>query len=214
MRALIVCGGSPPSKNLLESEIKNADLTIGADSGGYVFLGFKQYPDVVIGDLDSFKYTNHEGINIIHDPDQDTNDLEKALNYAKSKGATNCIVLGTLGKRIDHTVKNLSVLQQFQAKFESIIFRDDYGDMFLVSSPFRPNYQIGTIISFFPVGKPITGFSSSGVKYPLNKSELAMGIQDGTSNEVVSEHVEILFDDGLLGVFVGTGEKIKKEKRA
>lgn len=213
MRALIVCGGSPPSKKLLETEIDQADLTIGADSGGYVFLGFKHFPDVVIGDLDSFKYTNHEGVHVIHDPDQDTNDLEKALNYAIQKGAKSCIVLGTLGKRIDHTVKNLSVLQQFHAKFESIIFRDDYGDMFLVTSPYRPTYEIGTIISFFPVGTPITGFSSSGVKYPLSNSALVMGSQDGTSNEITSKEVKITFDDGILGVFVGTGDKIKKEKR-
>ena len=55
MQALIVCGGSPPSKNLLENEINRANLTIGADSGGYVYIGFKHLPDVVIGDLDSFK---------------------------------------------------------------------------------------------------------------------------------------------------------------
>jgi thiamine pyrophosphokinase len=208
-----VCGGTPPSKKLLESEIESADLTIGADSGGYVFLGFKHLPDVVIGDLDSFKYTNHEGVNIIHDPDQDTNDLEKALMYALKKGAKTCIVLGTLGKRIDHTIKNVSVLQQFQTKFESIIFRDDYGDMFLAKSPFNPSYKAGTIISFFPVGTPVTGFTSKGVKYPLSDSALVMGSQDGTSNEIISDEVEITFDDGFLGVFVGTGDKIKKEKR-
>ncbi len=213
MQALIVCGGTPPSKNLLESEIEAADFTIGADSGGYVFLGFKHYPDVVIGDLDSFEYTNHEGVKVIHDPDQDTNDLEKALNHALHKGAKSCVVLGTLGKRIDHTIKNVSVLQQFLPKFDSIIFRDDYGDMFLTKSPFKPNYDLGTIISFFPVGTPITGFSSKGVKYPLSDSALVMGSQDGTSNEIISDEVEITFDEGFLGVFVGTGDKIKKEKR-
>lgn len=213
MHALIVCGGTPPTKKLLETEIEAADLTIGADSGGYVFLGFKYFPDVVIGDLDSFKYTSHESVNVIHDPDQDTNDLEKALNYALQQGASTCVVLGTLGKRIDHTIKNLSVLQRFQLKFDSIIFRDDYGDMFLVASPYQPKYEHGTIISFFPVGTPISGFSSKGVKYPLTDSSLVMGIQDGTSNEIISEDAEITFDSGFLGVFVGTGEKIKKQKR-
>ncbi len=213
MQALIVCGGTPPSKKLLESEINLADLTIGADSGGYVFLGFKHLPDVVIGDLDSFKYTNHEGVNVIHDPDQDTNDLEKALNYALQEGAKSCVVLGTLGKRIDHTIKNLSVLQQFHSKFVSIIFRDDYGDMFLTKSPYKPSYEIGTIISFFPVGTPVTNFSSKGVKYPLSNSALVMGNQDGTSNEIISNDVVITFDEGFLGVFVGTGDKIKRQKR-
>ena len=137
MQALIVCGGSPPSKNLLENEIKRANLTIGADSGGYVYIGFKHLPDVVIGDLDSFKYTNHEGVNVLLNKDQDTNDLEKALEYALQKGAQHCVILGALGKRFDHTIKNISVLQQFHSKFESIIIRDDYGDLFLVTSPLR-----------------------------------------------------------------------------
>lgn len=213
MRALIVCGGTPPTKKLLESEIKAADLTIGADSGGYVFLGFKHLPDVVIGDLDSFKYTNHEGVNVLHEPDQETNDLEKALKYALYRGATSCLVLGTLGKRIDHTIKNLSVLLQFQQKFESVIFRDDYGDMLVAQSPFKPNLDPGTIISFFPIGKPVTGFSSTGVLYPLKNSAIEMGVQDGTSNEITSKDAIITFDDGYLGVFIGTGEKIKKQKR-
>ncbi len=213
MRALIVCGGTPPTKKLLESEIKAADLTIGADSGGYVFLGFKYLPDVVIGDLDSFKYTNHEGVNVLHEPDQETNDLEKALKYALKQGATSCVVLGTLGKRIDHTIKNLSVLLQFQQKFESVIFRDDYGDMLVAQSPFKPNLDPGTIISFFPIGKPVTGFSSTGVLYPLKNSAIEMGVQDGTSNEITSKDATITFDDGYLGVFIGTGEKIKKQKR-
>ncbi len=205
MRALIVCGGTPPTKQLFESEVKNAQLAIGADSGGYVFLGFKHLPDVVIGDLDSFKYTNHEGVNVIHNPDQDTNDLEKALDYAFQKGAQHCIVLGALGKRFDHTIKNISVLQQFQSKFESIIFRDDYGDLFLTTSPFKAHYDVGTVISFFPVGNAVNGFSSKGVKYPLSNSALVMGVQDGTSNEIISSEAEVVFDGGFLGVFVGTG---------
>ena len=213
MRALIVCGGTPPTKKLLEAEIEQADLTIGADSGGYVFLGFKHLADVVIGDLDSFKYTNHEGVNVIEDPDQETNDLEKALNYALKQGATSAIVLGTLGKRIDHTIKNLSVLQQFYPKFESIVFRDDYGDMILAQSPYKPNLEPGTIISFFHVGAPVTGFSSTGVLFPLENSALEMGVQDGTSNEITSKDAEITFDGGYLGVFIGTGEKINKQKR-
>jgi len=213
MQALIVCGGTPPSKKLLEAEINKADLTIGADSGGYVFLGFKHLPDVVIGDLDSFKYTNHEGVNVIHDPDQETNDLEKALKYAYQKGAKKCVVLGALGKRIDHTFKNISVLQRFHSTFESIIFRDNYGDTFLVNSPCHLSFDVGTNISFFPIGTPVTAFSSTGVKYPLTNEALVMGVQDGTSNKMISSTAKITFSDGFLGVFVGTGDKMKMQKR-
>ncbi|GAB5410712.1 MAG: thiamine diphosphokinase [Balneolaceae bacterium] len=210
MRALIIAGGTPPTKKLLQQEIESADLLIGADSGGHVFLGYGFTPDIVIGDLDSFVYTRHEGINVLKDEDQETNDLEKALNYALKEGATECVVLGALGKRVDHLMKNLSVLQQFWPKFESIIFRDDYGDTFLVQSPYEPNLPIGSIISFFPVRNPVKEFTSTNVLYPLTNSILEMGGQDGTSNEITDEGSVITFKEGFLGVFVGNGEKMKK----
>ena len=211
MRALIIAGGTPPQKKLLEQEIEAADLLIGADSGGHVFLGYGFTPDIVIGDLDSFIYTRHKGVNVLKDEDQETNDLEKALKYAKNQGATTCIVLGTLGKRIDHTMKNMSVLLQFWSQFEEIIFRDDYGDTFLVTSPYQPKLENGTIISFFPIRNPVEEFTSTGVLYPLTNSTLEMGGQDGTSNEITSKECEITFKEGFLGVFVGNGVKMSKE---
>ena len=212
MHALIVAGGTPPTKKLLEQEIQQADLLIGADSGGHVFLGHGFTPDIVIGDLDSFVYTRHEGINVLEDPDQETNDLEKALAYALKRGSISCVILGALGKRIDQTMKNVSVLQQFWSRFEDIRFRDDYGDTFLVESPYKPNYPVGTMISFFPVRNPVEEFTSSGVLYPLTNSILEMGGLDGTSNEITEEEVTITFNDGFLGVFVGNGEKMKRER--
>ena len=213
MRALIICGGTPPRKKLFENEFKDADLTLGADSGGYVFLGFHRYPHLVIGDMDSFKYTGHEGIKTLHDTDQETNDLEKALNYALSKGVTTCIVLGALGKRFDHTLKNLSVLLQFNDKFDELIFRDDYGDMFLVKSGYELGFPVGTVVSFMPIGGPVEGFTSTGVLYPLTNTPLIMGVQDGTSNEITETGGTVTFTKGNLCVFIGTGEKMKHQKR-
>lgn len=209
MNALIIAGGTPPTKKLLEQEIAKADLKIGADSGGHVFLGYGFTPDIVIGDLDSFVYTRHEGVNVLKDEDQETNDLEKALNYALKKGATSCVILGALGKRVDHLMKNLSALHQFWSKFDEIIFRDDYGDTFLVQSPYKPNFPVHTIISFFPVRNPVEEFTSTGVLYPLTNSLLEMGGQDGTSNEITEKGTVVTFKEGLLGVFVGTGSKMK-----
>ena len=193
--------------------MKKAQLNIGADSGGYAFLGFGFRPDLVIGDLDSFKYTNHEGLNVIYDADQETNDLEKALKYAIGKGASSCTVLGALGRRFDHSVKNLSVLLQFNQKFERLLFRDDYGDLFLVKSGYQLNFPADTIISFLPVGGPVQGFTSRGVLYPLTNAALAMGVQDGTSNKITESGGQVTFTSGNLCVFVGTGEKANKLKR-
>ena len=81
-------------KNLLEQEIALAQLKIGADSGGHVYLGYGHRPDMVVGDLDSFVYTRHKGINLLELPDQETNDLEKSLEYALEKASKQCAFLG------------------------------------------------------------------------------------------------------------------------
>ena len=201
MHALIIAGGIPPKKNLLEQEIALAQLKIGADSGGHVYLGYGQRPDMVVGDLDSFVYTRHKGINLLELPDQETNDLEKSLEYALEKGVKTVCVLGATGKRFDHSLKNLSVLLRYLDRFEDIRFKDNHGELFLVRSPYKPKQAVGTGISFFPVNEAVKNFSSSGVKYPLKNAELAMGIQDGTSNEITSEDAVIHFD-GILGVYI------------
>ncbi len=209
MHALIVCGGTPPTKKLLQAEIEAADLIIGADSGGHAIIGHGFTPDIVIGDMDSFHYTNHEGIVVHKDADQETNDLEKALNYALKKEAEHCIVLGTLGRRIDHTFKNLSVLKQFHPLFRSLIFRDDYGDTRLLESPSEIDVEPGTVISFIPISGKVDGIITTGVQYPLNQESLEVGVRDGTSNTATESKVTVTFESGDLAVFVGTGSKIR-----
>lgn len=209
MHALIICGGTPPTKALLETHIKKADIQIGADSGGHVFLGYGFTPDIVLGDLDSFKYTNHENIEVLKLDDQNSTDLDKALNYALKKGVTSCSVLGALGKRIDHQQKNLSSLVEFHDRFESLVFEDDYGKTFLVDSPYEEDIPIDTPISFFPVSGFVESFISSGVLYPLNNVRLEPGVQDATSNTVTASPVSLQFSSGKLAVFVGDGGKIK-----
>ncbi len=210
MKVLIVCGGTPPTKKLIETEINNAKLVIGADSGGHAILGYGFTPDIVLGDLDSFHYTRHHGIKVLKDEDQETNDLEKSLVYALKQGATHCVVLGTLGKRIDHTFKNLSVLKQFHHKFESLVYRDDYGDTFLIESPYELTIDLNTVISFIPLSGKVSGITTTGVQYPLTSESLEIGVRDGTSNAATSNKVTAVFEDGDMALFVGTGDKLAK----
>lgn len=209
MHALIICGGTPPTKKLLEENINKADLCIGADSGGHVYLGYGFTPDIVLGDLDSFKYTNHENINVLKLDDQHSTDLDKSFDYALQKGATSCTVLGAFGKRIDHQQKNLSSLIAYHNRFNSIIFEDDYGKTFLVDSPFEADIPLNTSISFFPVSGFVENFISSGVRYPLNNVRLQPGLQDATSNTVTASPVSLQFTSGKLAVFIGDGSKMK-----
>ena len=114
---------------------------------------------------------------VIRDPDQNTNDLEKALSFALKKEIQRAVVFGATGKRVDHTMKNLSVLKQFNSRFKCIFFRDRYSDIKLISSPhFTEQLSIGTV--GFAIS-PIRNFKrhyKRGLKFPLQNDTLQNGV--------------------------------------
>lgn len=198
MKAVILCDGDIPEKTIIERELSDSDLFIAADGGAYQVQKLDIQPDVIIGDLDSYKITGHETATVIKDEDQETNDLEKALSFALKKSADEVIVFGATGKRLDHTLKNLSVLLQFDPQFDSIVLIDNYAVMKIVQSPFKGTFEPGTILSLFPLSGKVEGITTKGLKYPLKNEDLENGIRDGSSNEAIEKTVEIEFKKGDL----------------
>ncbi len=201
-KTLILCDGIPPSRPLFEECREWADFFIAADGGGLVAMEFENLPDVVIGDFDSFKPTNDELFEIIFDPDQETNDLEKALSLALRENSTHIKILGATGKRLDHTLKNLSVLKKFDPRLKKLCLKDDYGDTFLLPKSFTAELPVGTGISLFPLSGQVTGITTKGLKYPLKDENLENGVRDGSSNEVIDSPVEISHRQGDLIIFI------------
>lgn len=202
MHAVIVSNGFPPSRELLESELKSANLIIGADGGGNTLLEYGITPHLVTGDMDSFKKPDNVDFEIIRDPGQETNDLEKALALALQKEARSCTVLGAFGRRMDHSLKNLSVMKQFTPKFERLVFEDEILTAFLMTSAYKAELPKGSIVSLFPLSGEVTGITTEGLKYPLTDETLENGRRDGTSNETIEPAFSIEIKSGDLVVFV------------
>jgi thiamine pyrophosphokinase len=207
-------GGIPPEKILTES-LAGTGLVIGADGGGNILLDLNVVPDVVIGDLDSFlsgqgddnrkpddrkKDAHVENLNfeLIHDPDQETNDLEKALKLALDRGATEVVILGATGLRLDHTLKNLSVLLQFSGRFRDILLRDATCDMRILPREFTMETRAGQTISLFPLSGRVDGITTEGLRYALNGEFLENGVRDGSSNEATGKQIRIGHRSGDL----------------
>lgn len=203
-QVLILCNGHPPSEHLFRECRADADYFIAADGGGNIAREFGSLPDVVIGDMDSFEKEQSEDFKIIFDPDQETNDLEKALSLAQKEQGTHIQVLGATGLRLDQTLKNLSVLKQFNPHFEKLRFKDTFGETRLIEPTFREQIPIGTLISLFPLSGKVTGISTSGLKYPLEDEALENGVRDGSSNEVIETPIEITYQNGDLLLFVAS----------
>jgi thiamine pyrophosphokinase len=202
MKTLVICNGHPPSSDLFNQTYRWADYVVAADGGGNIALQLGGTPDVVIGDLDSFDKHNAHSFDIKHDPDQESNDLEKALEEARKQNATQVIVLGATGRHVDQTLKNLSVLKQFNSRFQSLIMRDEYHDIFVLPKSFSIDLPVGTGLSLFPLSGRADGIKTEGLLYPLNDETLENGVRDGSSNQVTAPHVRITYKRGDLLCFI------------
>lgn len=202
MKVLIVANGEKPAKDLFLSELNKADILIAADGGALTCLDYHVKPDVIVGDMDSFNNHADHKLNIIFDPDQETNDLEKALNYSLKAGGTHVTVLGATGSRLDQTLKNISVMAQFNSKFDDIVFRDSHGWMKILPRSYSLKTVPGTPISLFPISGHVSGIKTTGLEYPLNNEPLENGVRDGSSNKATTHEIKISHQNGILLMMV------------
>lgn len=200
---LIVANGAKPAETMLHHYATQSDVLIAADGGATVCLHAGLRPDVIIGDMDSFRAQPEFGeLNIIIDTDQETNDLEKALKHAKMLGGSHVTILGATGIRLDQTLKNISVMQQFYGIFDELIFRDELCWMRILPQDFSFDVNPGTVVSLFPISGVVEGITTSGLKYPLNNESLENGVRDGSSNESISSKVTVTHRSGSLLLMV------------
>lgn len=200
--AFILCDGEPPSETLFHKHYLSCDLCIATDGATFTALQFGVTPNVVIGDMDSFiPPPGYQG-QIATDTDQNNNDLEKALAYAVNKGVDKAVVLGATGRRLDHTLKNLSVYKQFQARFHEIHFEDDYVKITLLPRVYSGQVERArTSISLFPLSGKVTGITTNGLKYSLVNEDLINGVRDGSSNETTGTVFKVIHKKGDLLLF-------------
>lgn len=183
-------------------ELQRADLLIAADGGVNWCLEYEVRPDVVTGDMDSADPGAVGGLEVLANPDQETNDLEKALDLALERGAASVTILGATGGRLDHSLKNISVLAAYDHRFSRLLVKDDDAWMRVVESDLEFFAPVGTTVSLFPVTGKVEGIHTIGLRWALRGETLENGVRDGSSNESVAEQVQIRVGSGKLLVMV------------
>lgn len=201
---LIICDGLLSDFSYIKKRVANGIFTIACDGAANQLIKQNSIPNLVIGDLDSFDFSLAKPeMQILKDADQETNDLEKALLYAHKHGFSHVEILGALGKRLDHTLKNLSVLLQFDSKFEWIFIRDEFEISFIAANKNEFTANLGTLISMVPLSGRVEGITTKGLEYSLKKEFLENGKRDGTSNKSIAENVSICKEKGDLLLLIG-----------
>lgn len=202
--ALVICDGLLSDFVYLKKRVLETSFSIACDGAANQLIKQNIIPNLVIGDLDSFDFSLAKPqIKIVKDTDQETNDLEKALLYAFKEGFSHIEIVGALGKRLDHTLKNLSVLLQFDSKFEWVFIRDEFGISFIAATKNEFTTKLGTLVSLVPLSGKVEGITTQGLAFSLHNEPLENGKRDGTSNETISENITILKGKGDLLLLIG-----------
>lgn len=174
MRVLIVANGELPSPQKLKRAVKDADYIIAADGAARIFAGLDLLPDVLIGDFDSADSADvdameRKGVRIVKLPrEKDATDTMAAIDLAKEKGATQGLLLGATGKRVDHLLANLTLLPYAKRMGMDLCIEDETCHISLKEGEARIKGKAGQTVSFFPMNGEARVYCPEGLKYPLS----------------------------------------------
>lgn len=204
--AIIVAGGTPPSRELLTGLAHPDVFIIAADRGYAALSDCAVEADLMAGDFDSLpaqyfeKAQKSAKTEIIRRPcEKDESDLELAITEAKKRGITKCYILGALGGRIDHELINIIAILSFAAELgiEARIIGESSEIFYLEEKKYELSEKAGTIVSIIPLDETLT-LTLSGFKYNLDRASMKRSRSRGLSNIVGSS-------PAIIGIHKGKG---------
>lgn len=204
--ALIIANGEACSEELLGQLLEWSPMVVVLDHAIYRVLDLGIKVDVWLGDFDQqhdFEdiQARQHPLKIVHTPDQELPDIEKAINYLIQEGFPAANIVWATGRRADHTLTNITSMVRYKDDIRLVMF-DDYSKIFPLTGTFEKWYVTGTPISLIPVGT-VDGIQTSGLKYNLNDEALTLGYRTGSSNEAET--------DGMVRISARSGDLLIME---
>ena len=166
----VVLNGSFPRKSFLIEMIKNSDFIIATDGAGNTLIDNNVIPNVVIGDLDSFKKDENRKQNIIETIDQSKTDFQKALDWCVVNNIKSLSIFAISGKSEDHFLGSLYILNEYS----NLINWRAYSDFSIISPSIGEksfNSFRGQKVSLFTLNDQSI-VSSKNLEYELDKYKL------------------------------------------
>lgn len=193
--ALIIANGASCNPELLGQLLEWSPLVIVLDNAIERVHELNIKVDVLLGDFDNdFDASSfialQQPIEVIHTPDQNKTDLEKAFEYLIERKIPAVNVIWATGKRTDHTITNLTSIVQYRNELKIVIL-DDHSKVFLLPRKYQKWYVAKTNISLIPVGN-VSGITTQNLMYPLQNEMLTMGYKTGSSNQVLEDGIVII----------------------
>ena len=188
---MVLAAGDFPRGEVARALLEGAAEVICCDSAAEEFCAWGGEPAAIVGDMDSLPAELRERFadRIVLRPDQNTNDLWKAVTFAIEQGFDRITVLGAFGKREDHTLGNVMLLaaRMHDAELQMV---GDRGIFDFIDTPSTFESFAGQQVSLFALD-PATEISVSGLRYEPPQNRLA-AMWQGVSNEALGEEFAVV----------------------
>lgn len=201
MKTALLANGDFPVHERPLKILKEADNLVVCDGAARYGALFGRGDYYVVGDGDSIspELRVSLGDRFVHNPDQETNDLTKAMRFCVEKGWRDIDILGATGLREDHTLGNIGLLADYFSDWGlEVRMVTNHG----VFTPINTSTEFESFpsqqVSLFSLSadSPLT---VEGLRYPINRRCLTR-LWQGTLNESLGDRFTVAAE-GLLLVY-------------
>lgn len=198
--AVILANGQFPQDPYLQQLLQNTSTLICCDGAANHLMQTDIIPHFIIGDCDSLLPEARDRFKdkIINIAEQNSNDLSKAVNLAATLKLSDVVILGATGLREDHTLANISLLEQYSRMIERVAIISDYG--IFTAHQGGKVVQIATVpgqqVSLFPptLAASVTCLE---LKWPLH-NHLLNSWFTGTLNQATGNMLNLMSDAKII----------------
>ena len=197
-RAVVVAGGDIALYDRARSFLRGDDYFIFCDSGLYHKKELKVEPDLIIGDFDSHNLVQNEAETIVLPEKKDDTDSISGVKVALNRGFKEFLPLGMTGRRMDHALCNIYILDYIKSQGGRAMLADDWCEMEVVG---KDKVFISDTYAYFSLiawkGK-CEGVNIENAVYPLKNAEVNPEYQYCVSNEPKKSGSIVSVDKGSL----------------
>ena len=197
-QAVVLGNGVFPSERLVERWISRSNYFVCCDGAAAGAVAHGLVPDAIVGDGDSITDDlKRRFAGILHlEGEQDYNDQTKAVRFLSGRGMKRIAILGSTGRREDHSLGNISMLVYYLQRGITAVMPTEYGTFVPCCNDVCLRTAVGQQVSVFNFNA--VGIRSQNLKYGCYDFNM---LWQGTLNEATAGCIRI-FAKGYYLVYL------------
>ena len=182
---IVIANGSFPSHPIAKNYLNKSGTIICTDGAADKLIDSGKNPDIIIGDFDSTSIKGKDRTGKwIETPDQNKTDLEKTFEWCIMNNIKKIVLLGSSGKREDHTIGNLFTLAKHHDEIQCEIITN-HAKIICVSGENYISADTNQNISII-APELIENITLDGLQYNMRNDSLSPSAR-AISNKAISD---------------------------